>query len=92
MDRMLDHVRKLVRVKAVGEVAGDDPAALASQIQAALARGRTAQALGLYARLPEAARKAGADWARTAEARAAADGAAASLRDGAIGRLAAAKN
>ena len=92
MDRMLDHVRKLVRVKAVGEVAGDDPAALVSQIQAALARGRTAQALGLYARLPEAARKAGADWARTAEARAAADGAAASLRDGAIGRLAAAKN
>jgi len=92
MDRMLDHVRKLVRVRAVGEVAGGDPAALVSQIQAALARGQTGQALGLYARLPEAARKAGADWARTAEGRAAADGAAASLRDSAIGRLAAAKN
>jgi hypothetical protein len=92
VDRMLDHVRKLVRVRAVGEVAGDDPAALVSQIQAALARGQTAQALGLYARLPEAARKAGADWARTADARVAADAAAASLRDGAIGRLAAAKN
>jgi hypothetical protein len=92
MDRMLGHVRKLVRVRAVGEVAGDDPAALVSQIQAALARGQTGQALGLYARLPEAARKAGADWAKTAEARAAADGAAASLRDGAIGRIAAAKN
>jgi hypothetical protein len=92
MDRMLDHVRKLVRVRAVGEVAGDDPVALVSQIQAALARGQTAQALGLYARLPEAARKAGADWARTADARVAADAAAASLRDGAIRQLAAAKN
>jgi hypothetical protein len=92
VDRMLDHVRKLVRVRAVGEVVGDDPAALVSQIQAALARGQPGQALGLYARLPEAARKAGADWARTAEARSAADSAAASLRDGAIRRLAAAKN
>jgi hypothetical protein len=92
VDRMLDHVRKLVRVRAVGEVAGDDPAALVSQIQAALARGQTAAAIGLYARLPEAARKAGADWARTAAARADADAAAGSLRDGAIGRLATAKN
>jgi hypothetical protein len=92
MDRMLDHVRKLVRVRAVGEAAGDDPVALVSQIQAALARGQTAAALGLYARLPEAARKAGADWAKTAAARVAADAAAASLRDSAIGRLAAARN
>ena len=92
VDRMLDHVRKLVRVRAVGEVAGDDPAALVSQIQAALARSQPGQALGLYRRLPEAARKAGADWARTADARVAADAAAASLRDGAIGRLAAARN
>ena len=92
VDRMLDHVRKLVRVRAVGEVAGDDPVALVSQIQAALARGQTAAALGLYARLPEAARKAGADWAKTAAARVAADAAAASLRDSAIDRLAAARN
>src|SRR6202034_4328435 len=92
MDRMLDHVRKLVRVRAVGEVAGDDPAALVSQIQAALARGQSDQAVGLYARLPEARRKPGADWARIADAGVAADAAAASLRGGAIGRLAAPKN
>jgi hypothetical protein len=92
MDRMLDHMRKLVRVRAVGEVAGDDPAALVSQIEAALARGQAASALGIYARLPEAARKAGADWAKTADARIAADAAAQSLRENAIGRLAAARN
>src|SRR5277367_1534054 len=92
MDKMLDHMRKLVRVRAVGEVAGDDPAALVSQIEAALARGQAASALGIYARLPEAARKAGADWAKTADARVAADAAAQSLRENAIGRLAAARN
>ena len=92
MDRMLDHMRKLVRVRAVGEVAGDDPAALVSQIEAALARGQAASALGIYARLPEPARKAGADWAKTADDRIAADAAARSLRESAIGRLAAARN
>ena len=92
MDRMLDHMRKLVRVRAVGEVAGDDPAALVSQIEAALARGQAASALGIYARLPEPARKAGADWAKTADARIAADAAAQSLRESAIGRLAASRN
>ena len=92
MDKMLDHMRKLVRVRAVGEVAGDDPAALVSQIEAALARGQAASALGIYARLPEPARKAGADWAKTADARVAADAAAQSLRESAIGRLAAARN
>jgi hypothetical protein len=92
MDKMFDHMRKLVRVRAVGEVAGDDPAALVSQIEAALARGQAASALGIYARLPEAARKAGADWAKTADARIAADAAAQSLRESAIERLAAARN
>ena len=84
-------MRKLVRVRAVGEVAGDDPA-LVSQIEAALARGQAASALGIYARLPEAARKAGADWAKTADARVTADASAQSLRENAIGRLAAARN
>jgi hypothetical protein len=57
-----------------------------------LARGQAASALGIYARLPEPARKAGADWAKTADARIAADAAAQSLRENAIGRLAAARN
>jgi len=81
-----------VRVRTVGEATGDDPAALASQIEAALAHGRIAAALDLYARLPEPARKAAADWAKTAEASADADSAARILREGAFSRLAAAKN
>ena len=39
MDRLFDHMRKLVKVRPVGEIAGEDPAALATQIEAALARG-----------------------------------------------------
>ena len=92
MDKLLDHMRKLVRVHAVGEVPGEEPDALVSQIEAALGRGQVAAAMGAYARLPEAARKASADWAKTAEGRAGADAAARLLRENAIARLAAAKN
>ncbi len=92
MDKLIDHMRRLVRVHAVGEVAGEAPDALVSQIQAALARGEVAAAMGVYGRLPEAARKVSADWAKTAEARAQADAAARTLRENAIAHLAAAKN
>ncbi len=92
MGKLIDHMRKLVRVHAVGEVAGEDPDALVSQIQAALARGQVAAALGAYAHLPETARKVSADWAKTAEARVQADAAARTLRENAIAHLAAAKN
>ena len=92
MDTLFDHMRKLVRVRAVGEVAGDDAAALVSQIEAAFLRGQAARRSASYARLPEPARKAAADWAKTADARLAAEAAAQSLRESAIGRLAAARN
>jgi len=49
-------------------------------------------AMDIYARLPEAARKASADWAKTAEARTGAAAAARTLRENAIAHLAAAKN
>jgi hypothetical protein len=92
MDKLIDHMRKLVRVHAVGEVAGEEPDALVSQIQAALVRGQVAAAMSVYAHLPETARKVSADWAKTAEARAGADAAARTLRENAIAHLAAAKN
>jgi len=91
MDKLLDHMRKLVRVHAVGEVPGEEPDALVSQIEAALGRGQVATAMSAYARLPEAARKPSAEWAKAAEARAGADSAARLLRENAIARLAAAK-
>jgi hypothetical protein len=92
IDRLLDHIRKLVRVRKVGEVAGDDPQALASRVSASLARGDLAAALDAYRRLPDAARQASADWGKAAEARLAAAVAAQSLRADAVARLAAAEN
>ncbi len=92
VDRLLERMRRLVKVRKVGETAGDDPAALASQIAAALGRGDVAGALTIYAKLPESARSASADWAKSANALAVAEAAARGLRQTAIARLAAAKN
>lgn len=92
VDRLLDHMRKLVRVHKVGEAAGADADALVPRIASALGRGDLASALDAYGRLPEAARQAGGDWSKAAQARQAAEAAALSLRADAIGRLAAARN
>jgi hypothetical protein len=92
IDRLLDHMRKLVRVRKIGEAAGGDAEALASRISAALARGDLSAALDAYKALPEAAGRAGQDWAQGAEARQAAGAAAEALRAEAIGRLAAVRN
>ena len=81
-----------MRVRKVGEVAGDDPGAQAARVSAALARGDLAAALDAYRRLPDAARQASADWGKAAEARLAAAVAAQSLRADAVARLAAAEN
>ncbi|HEY1944497.1 MAG TPA: hypothetical protein VGH40_20480 [Roseiarcus sp.] len=92
MDRLIDHMRKLVRVHNVGEPATNDPEALTSRIAAALARGDLAAALEAYRRLPEPAQRAAADWAKSAEARQGAGEAALALRADAVSRLAAAKH
>jgi hypothetical protein len=80
---------KVVRVTPIGEVAGDDPAALVSQIDAALGRGQVAAALAAWARLPEPARRASQDWADAAQSRVGADKAAQDILDEAMVRLAA---
>ncbi len=92
MDRLMANMSKVVRVTPVGEVAGDDPAALVSQIGAALDRGQIAQALAAWARLPEAAQQASQEWANETQTRLAADKAAQGVLDDAMTRLAAAKN
>ena len=92
-DRLLDHIRALVRVRRVGEAAGSDESEPpVAQIGAALERRDLAAALEAYDRLPEASRAAGAAWADAAKARVAAAKAATALRADAIGRLAAAKD
>ena len=92
MDRLLDHLRQLVRIHKVGEAVGDDPEGLTAHITAALARGDLAAADEAYGRLPEAAKQAAGDWGKLAEARQAAGVAALALRADTVGRLAAAKD
>ena len=80
---------KVVRVTPVGEMAGDDPAAIVSQIVGALGRGQIGAALGAWERLPEPARQASQAWANAAKARLAADQAARAVVDDAMTHIAA---
>src|SRR5260370_869063 len=66
IDRLFANMGKVVKVTPVGEVAGDDPTALISQINAALGRGDAASALAAWGRLPHAARPAPKAWAAEA--------------------------
>jgi hypothetical protein len=92
-DRLLDHMRALVRVHRVGEAAGSDESdPPVARIGAALERGDLAAALDAFGLLPEASRAAGAAWDDAAKARATAARAASALRADAIGSLAAAKD
>ena len=87
-DRFLAHLHNLVRVRDLNETAGDDPQALASQIEAMSKRGDIGAALASFDKLPEAARKAAGDWPTLARARQAAEAALQSIREAAVGRLA----
>ena len=88
LDRLLAHMRGLVRVHELGESSGDDPDAIVSQIEADCRRGDIAGALAAFDKLPEAARQAAGDWPAKARARLGADAALQSIREAAIGRLA----
>jgi hypothetical protein len=92
VDRLLAHMSRAVRITPVGETAGDDPAALVSQIDAALGRGQLAAALTIWERLPESGKQVSMDWAGAAQARIAADKAAQGILNDAMTRLAAANN
>jgi hypothetical protein len=87
-DRFLAHLRGLVQVRPLNEVAGDDPAALVSQIEADSRRGDLEGALAAYAKLPETARRPAADWAAAASAKQGAEAALGSIREAAVARLA----
>ena len=91
-DRFLAHLHNLVRVRDLGETAGDDPRALVSQVEAESRRGDIGGALASFDKLPEAARQAAGDWPTLARARQAADAALQAIREAAIGRLAGGPN
>ena len=88
-DRFLAHLHNLVRVRDLNETAGDDPQALASQIEAESRRGDIRAALASFDKLPEAARQAAGDWPTLARARQAGDAALQLIREAAIAQLAA---
>ena len=82
LERLEAGARSLVQVRRVGAVAGDDPAALVSQVDAALAEGDVAGALAAWNKLPQAAQDRSRDWAAAARGREAAAAAA----DGVVNR------
>lgn len=90
IDRLMSNMSRVVKITPVGATPGDDPAALLSQIAAALDRGEIGAAMALWSRLPEPARKASQDWAAAARARLAADAAAQDILNDAMAKLAAA--
>ncbi len=77
----------LVRVKAQGIVEGDSPAALITQIRAALAKGDLAGSLAAFGKLPEKARAAGDAWRQSVQARVGASAALAKLQAAAYSAL-----
>jgi hypothetical protein len=89
MDRLMSNMSKVIEITPVGEVPGDDPPALVSQIAAALDRGDIGGATARWALLPEPARKVSQDWAAAAQARLAADAAAQGVLNDAMAKLAA---
>ncbi len=87
MDKFLARLRGLVQVRRVGETAGDDPQALASQIVANLQRGDLDGALAAFAKLPAPARQAAESWAAETQHKQAAVAAARAVREAAVARL-----
>ena len=87
VDRFLAHVRGLVQVRDLNEMADDDPQALASRIEADSRRGDVTGALAAFANLPEASRHAASAWASAAKAREAAETALQSIREAAVAQL-----
>jgi len=73
LDRLSATAQNLVRIRPVGEAAGDDVPTAVARMEAKLRRGDTAGALADLDRLPESVRALAASWAAEARARVAAE-------------------
>lgn len=67
--RLLSSASSVVKVRPVGEVAGEEPPARVARMEVAVNAGDYAKALAEYEALPEAAKAAGADIANKIKAR-----------------------
>jgi len=72
-ERFVGSLRDIVSVRPAGPMTGNDPPAVVSRIEAALADGDLAKALAERATLPQAGKDASADWAQKAADRIAVD-------------------
>lgn len=70
MQRLLDSAKSVVKVRPVGPVAGDDPAARTARMEVALKSGDDAGALAEFDALPDAVRQAGAAFGEKLKSRA----------------------
>jgi len=91
LDKLKAGAARMVRVRPVGEAAGEDPAALAARIEAALVRGAVGEALASWTRLPEPARAASRGFGEAAGQQVAAQEAARALISAALADLARSK-
>ena len=91
IDRLKAGAARVVRVRPVGETFGEDPAALAARIEAALGRGAVGEALASWRKLPEPARAASRAFGEAAGQQVAAQEAARALISGALADLARSK-
>lgn len=73
LDRLAASAQNLVRVRPIGEAAGDDVPTAVSRIEARLGRGDLGGGLVDFDKLPEPVRAIAANWAAEARARHAAD-------------------
>lgn len=71
--KFLSNAMTLVTIKPAGPVAGDNPAAIASRIDAALGAGQFADALKEWETLPEQGREISQDWQNKLKSRIEAD-------------------
>ncbi len=91
-ESLWDEMKGLVKVHPVGETQGDDPAAVTTQVAAALGRGDLAAAKAAFAKLPESERTSAAGWAKDLDGVADARAAAQSLIETSLARIVEQKN
>lgn len=87
VDRLLSNAGQAVSIRKVGEVGGDGPEALVARMEERLKARDLTQALSAWKMLPEAGRKASADWAAALETRATVDRALATVTASVLDKL-----
>lgn len=90
-DKISSALGRIVRVTPVDPSKGEDPVSLTVRIQTALAKDDSAEALALWKKLPEPARRDTASFGQTLEARVNAERAVSQLMAGMVDRLGAKK-